>query len=394
MAAAMILALCAGIVYTWSVFQKPIMESFGWSIESVSLTYTLQILASTITPIFIGKYQKRLGVKNYLRIGILIYVTGLVATMFASSIAYLYIVYGLVVGVGISMLYPCLMSYGGSIFPERTGMAAGLIACAYGGGSIIWAPLAASFIERHGTLPVFGMFAILFAVVMLPVSFLIKEAPEDFQPEVKKKYENRPGIKTAKNYTWKEMIKTSRYYIIIIILTLGTTAGLMVMGHASSILQEMQGFTPAKAAFVLGIISIFNAFGRVIFGTVSDKLGRYPVMMLLFAIIGGAMLLLTKADGLIFIMALGAISMCYGGFTAMFSPVCADNFGIRNLSTNYGFLFVAYGLAGVIGPQLAARAKEFGGGYNFAFITVAILAVIGFVLTLYLITDAKKRQQA
>lgn len=389
MIAAMIMALCAGIGYTWSVFQKPLMEHFEWTLQTISLTFTIQILVSTLAPVFLGKYQKTLGVKNYLRIGVSIYVVGLIATMFTNSIGYLYIIYGVVVGTGISMLYPCLMTYSGKLFPDKTGMAAGLLACSYGGGSIIWAPLAANFIGTHGALPVFGLFAAIFGVIMIPASFFIKEVPEDFRPEISTK---KNGVKTvaAKDYTWKEMLKTSRYYIIVVALTLGATAGLMIMGHASTILQEVQNFTPEKAAVIIGVISIFNALGRLSFGFISDRLGRYPVMMLLFAIIGGCMLLLTRAEGTVFVIALFAISACYGGFTSMFSPICADNFGIKNLAMNYSFLYVAYGFAGVIGPQLAARTKEMGDGYNLAFMTVAVLSLIGFALTMSLKLSTSK----
>jgi len=383
MIAAMVMALCAGIGYTWSVFQKPLMEHFNWGIEAISLTFTIQILFSTMAPVFLGKFQKTLGIRNYLRIGIAIYVLGLIATTFTSSIVYLYIIYGVVVGTGMSMLYPCLMAYSGRLFPDKTGMAAGLLACAYGGGSIIWAPLAANFIGKHGALPVFGLFAAIFAVVMIPTSFLIKDVPEDFRPEIKTKKEGTKPL-PVKDLTWRQMVKTSRYYIILTALTLGATAGLMIMGHASTILQEVQSFTPAKAAFVIGIISIFNALGRLGFGFISDRFGRYNVMLLLFAVIGGSMLLLTTSAGTVFVIALFAISACYGGFTSMFSPICADNFGIRNLAINYSFLYVAYGLAGVIGPQLAARTKAMGNGYDLAFMTVAVLSLIGFGLTLYL----------
>lgn len=390
MIAAMVMALCAGIGYTWSVFQKPLMEHFEWGLETISLTFTIQVLVSTMAPVFLGKYQKTLGVKNYLRIGIAIYVIGLVATTFTSSIGYLYIIYGVVVGIGISMLYPCLMAYSGSLFPDKTGMAAGLLACSYGGGSIIWAPLAASFIGNNGALPVFSLFAAIFAVVMIPASFFIKDVPADFRPEVKGKKQG-PQVSPARDYTWREMLKTSRYYIIVMALTLGATAGLMIMGHASTILQEAQDLTPEKAAFIIGIISIFNAFGRLGFGFISDRMGRYPVMMLLFAVIGGSMLLLTTAGGTMFVIALFAISACYGGFTSMFSPICVDNFGIKNLAVNYSFLYVAYGFAGVIGPQLAARTKTMGDGYDMAFMTVAVLSAVGLALTLYLKVGERRK---
>lgn len=394
MIAAMVLALCAGIGYTWSVFQKPLMEQFEWSIQTISLTFTTQILVSTLAPMVLGKYQKTLGVKNYIRVGVAIYVLGLIATTFTASIIYLYLIYGVVVGIGIAMLYPCLMSYSGRLFPDKPGMASGLLACAYGGGSIIWAPLAANFIGKHGALPVFGLFAVIFAVVMIPTTFLIKAIPDDFRPEPKKQKKAGSAGLNVRDYTWQEMIKTSRYYIIVITLTLGATSGLMIMGHASTILQEVQNFTPAKAAVVIGVISITNALGRLTFGFVSDRLGRYKVMLLLFAVIGGSMLLLTTASGNVFVAALFAISACYGGFTSMFSPICADNFGVKNLAFNYSFLYVAYGIAGVIGPQLAARTKAMGNGYNLAFMVVTVLSAVGFALTLYLQISSSRKTRS
>lgn len=383
LAAAMVLALCSGIGYTWSVFQKPLMENFNWALKTISLTFTIQILVSTLAPVFIGKYQKILGVRKYLWIGMGIYFAGLAATVFTSSIGYLYIVYGVVVGVGISMLYPCLMSYSTSLFPDKTGMASGLLACAYGGGSIIWAPLAAYFTKQYGVLYVFGILAAIFAVVMIPVSFLIEDVPADFNLQSDKKSKTNNAV-AVKDYTWQEMLKTGKFYIILIALILGATAGLMISGHASSMLQEIQKMTPEQAAFLIGFISIFNALGRLGFGLASDKLGRYNVMLVLFTVIGCAMVLLTKSRGIVFNASLLAISSCYGGFTSMFSPICADNFGIKNLSINYAFLYVAYGIAGVIGPQLAAWTKTLSDGYDMAFMAVAVMSAAGFVLTMLL----------
>lgn len=390
MGAAMLLALCSGIGYTWSVFQKPLMENFEWGLKTISLTFTIQILVSTIAPIFLGKFQKSWGVRNYLRVGILVYVIGLVATMFTSSIGYLYMVYGGVVGIGIAMLYPSLMAYGTTLFPDKTGMASGLLACSYGSGAILWAPIATYFMRHHGVLSVFGLLAGIFAIVMIPTSFLIRNLPKDFNLKPKKVIESSANPVSTKDYTWQEMLKTSRYYILIIALTLGATAGLMIMGHASTILQEVQSFTAEKAALFVGLFSIFNALGRLTFGFVSDRLGRYNIMLLLFAVIGLAMVLLTKSTGSLFIISLLAISACYGGFTSMFSPVCADNFGMKNLTVNYTFLYIAYGLAGGIGPQLAARIKTVSGGYDMAFVIVAGMSVVGFVLILILKAKATK----
>ena len=262
-------------------------------------------------------------------------------------------------------------------------MSSGMLACAYGSGAVLWAPIAMFFMKRYGVLSVFGILAAIFAIVMIPTSFLIKEVPEDFRQKVSQGQEKKHHLVTV-DYTWQEMLKTSRYYILVLALTLAATAGLMITGHASSMLQEMQHVTAEQAAFIVGLFSVFNALGRLFFGYISDRVGRYEIMLLLFVIIGGSMLLLTKSMGPMFIILLMAISACYGGFTSMFSPICADNFGLKNLSVNYGFLYIAYGLAGIIGPQLAARVRVMSGGYNMAFLVVAGMSVVGFMLILSL----------
>jgi OFA family oxalate/formate antiporter-like MFS transporter len=389
MASAMVLALCSGIGYAWSVFQKPLMDNFDWTLKTISLTFTIQIMISTIAPVFLSRFQKRLGVKNYLRIGIAIYILGLLATMLTSSIGYLYLIYGVVVGIGIAMLYPTLIAYATSLFPDKTGMASGLLASSYGSGAILWAPLATFFMEKHSVLAVYGLLAVIFAVVMIPTSFLIRNVPGEFAVNASNIKVTSNNRKALKNYSWQEMLRTSTYYILLLALTLGATAGLMIAGHASGMLQEILSYTPEQAAVLVGLFSIFNALGRLVFGFLSDRLGRYNVMLLLFTVIGGSMILLSKTSGSIFIAALLAISSCYGGFTSMFSPVCADNFGMKNLAVNYAFLYIAYGLAGLVGPQLAAGIKTTSGGYDMAFLAVAGMSVVGFALILILKFKAK-----
>lgn len=388
MVAAMIVALCSGIGYAWSVFQKPLMENFDWALKTISITFTIQVMISTIAPVFLSKFQKTLGVKNYLRVGMAVYILGLTATMFTNSIGYLYIVYGIIVGIGIAMLYPTLMAYATSLFPDKIGMASGLLASSYGSGAILWAPIATFFMRGHGVLSVYGLLAAIFAVVMIPVSFLIKNVPADFKLKPKKVKASNVTIHAVRDYTWKEMLKMSKYYVLLAALTLGATAGLMIAGHASGMLQEVLSYTPAQAAVLVGFFSAFNALGRLVFGFVSDRMGRYNVMLLLFTVIGASMIILSKSSGMVFIIALLSISSCYGGFTSMFSPVCADNFGMKNLAVNYAFLYIAYGLAGLIGPQLAARIRTASGGYDMAFLTVAGMSAVGFVLVLLLKTRA------
>ncbi|MDR2741785.1 MAG: OFA family MFS transporter [Treponema sp.] len=382
----MLICLCAGVGYSWSVFQGPLIGKFAWDPGAVSLIFTIQVLISTLFPPLIGHLQKKISINNYLRLGAFIYSGGLVLAMFASSLGSMYLFYGVITGIGNGMLYPCVMAYSGRLYPEKRGFVSGVLACAYGAGSMIWAPLAAHIMGFSDVSFTFAVLGVIYVVCILPVTFLIKEPPADFLSGIQITSKANAG---GRNYTPKEMLCSPVFYTILIAMTLGASAGLMIMGHASPILQEKLGKSPIDAAFIIGFISLSNAVGRLGFGMLSDKLGRCQVMFILFAVIGGAMIILANTGGFIFTAALFFVGAGYGGFAAMFSPLAADFFGLKNLRVNYTFLYTAYGLAGILGPQLAVRAKSWG-GYEGAFIIVALFCVVGIFLSGGLIIYLKK----
>lgn len=384
LAAAMLLALCSGIGYSWSVFQKPLMDLFGWELKSISLTFTLQVLVSTIAPVFLSSIHRKLGTKRYLQLGILVYVSGLAAARFTATIGYFYLFYGVVVGLGLAMLYPTLIAYATKLFPDKVGMASGLLACSYGSGAILWAPISTQLMAQTGVLSVYLILAVIFCAVMLPVSLLVRNIPQDYGSLFAQKTSAQARQNAGRDYTRKEMLKSPVYYILLLTLTLGTMSGLMIAGHASGMVQEILKYSAQRAAVIVGLFAVFNALGRLAFGFLSDRLGRYPVMILLFIAVGGAMLVMSAFNNGLFLAALLLVSACYGGFTAMFSPACADHFGIRHLSDNYPLLYLAYGFAGYIGPQLVAHFQASGGGYHSAFTVVAVFSAIGIAFVLLL----------
>jgi OFA family oxalate/formate antiporter-like MFS transporter len=339
-------------------------------------------------PPLIGFLQKRISINNYLRLGAFIYGGGLILSMFTSSLGGMYLFYGVITGIGNGMLYPCIMAYSGRLYPEKRGFVSGMLACAYGAGSMIWAPLAAYVMGFSDVSFTFAMLGVIYIVGILPAVFFIREPPPGFLPGAKITSKSDTG---GRNYTPKEMLGSPVFYILLIAMTLGASAGLMIMGHASPILQEKLGKSPMDAAFIIGFISLSNAAGRLGFGTLSDKAGRCQVMLILFTVIGGSMIALANTGGLIFTMALFLVGACYGGFAAMFSPLAADFFGLKSLRVNYTFLYTAYGFAGILGPQLAVRAKAWG-GYEGAFIIVAIFSLIGAFLSVGLIIYLKKNK--
>ncbi|WP_371379457.1 OFA family MFS transporter [Sporomusa aerivorans] len=385
LAVSLVICVCAGIGYSWSVFQNPIVKNFGWPAVDVSLTFTLQIAASTLTPLLIGNIVNKVKTRQVILAGGIIYGLCVLTTGFIQSIFQLYLLYGIGTGIGVGLIYPCLMAYSVKLFPDKKGLSAGLLAASYGSGAIIFAPVAANIIAAYGVLAAFKVLGSIFLIVICVLSRLLGDLPESMSVA------NSSGLLVDRSTsgidkTRSEMVKSPVFYVVLALFTLGTTSGLMLMGSASPILQQMLKLTPEKAAFFVGILAVFNTGGRLLWGWLSDRIGRYPVIFSLFTCIGVAMFTLSAVQSFpVFIGAMLLVGLCYGGFTTLIAPVTADMFGTKNLSSNYGLMYIAYGFAGILGPRLAVSL----GDYSQAFIAAAVLSLVGILLTAFIAMKQK-----
>jgi MFS transporter, OFA family, oxalate/formate antiporter len=384
-----VIAICSGIGYTWSVFQGPLIEHFQWDLTTTSLIFTVQVAMSTLTPIVVGRYQSHLGTRNYLFIGALVYGFGLLGAGFAFNFISFFLVFSVGVGVGIGMLYPCLMGYGVRLIPEKKGLATGMLAGSYGAGAILWAPIAIYLKELYGILSVYKIFGVGFMIIIVLLVMMLRDPDTKYLAETSAKtHKNRSSSGIERN--WHEMIHTPRFYMLLGLFAIGTSSGLMIIGHASAILVENLNITATNAAYLVGMMSISNALGPIVWGAISDSLGRYRVLTLLFCIVGLSMLtLFCTHNHAIFIGAIMTTGFAYGGFAALIAPATADVFGSRHVNVNYGFLYISFGLGGVIGPQIAAFTKDIRGDYSLGFLIISLFCIIGIGLAYFVFKPEK-----
>lgn len=388
--AGIITEVCIGIGYAWSVFQNPLVEKFGWTTSSVSVAFTLFIFLGSIAPL-VAKLQQYLKIKTIVLIGSFIYGLGLYFTGTVSSVSQLYLTFGLGVGIGTSIVYPLAISYMVRIFPEKKGLISGLMVASYGSGAIVLAPVGAWLVSRFGVLPAFKYLGIALFILLAIVSRFICEFRDE---EIMEKDRGLAGEQKGDNLVWQEMVRTPMFYIAFFALTIGATSGLMILGHASPIVQSMMDLPAQKAAFVVGILAASNAFGRLFWGGVSDKFGRYSLLILLFMLsILSFLTLITSGLIPLFLAAIIVIELCYGGYISLIAPITADAFGTKHLGINYGIMFISFAIGGVIGPRIAAIIKEANNGsYREAFIIGMALCIIGlfFAVTAFTVNNRKK----
>jgi OFA family oxalate/formate antiporter-like MFS transporter len=378
--ASIVINLCIGSAYAWSIFQNPIIELFGWTTAQVSLAFTINLSIVPLAMIIAGKIQDRIGPKYVSMAGGFIFGIGLILTGKVNSLSSLYITYGFLGGFGIGTVYACTVSNTMKCFPDKKGMAGGLVAAGFGMGSVILAPIGVGIIALKGVMSTFIMFGIVFSCLIVAGSFFLDtidasvyiNEDSSFSGAVIKKKDREPI----------EMMGTMKFYIIWLMYIIGCIGGLMIIGHASPIGQEKIGLSASMAALAVSFLGIANSGGRIVWGTVSDKIGSYNTLLLMFVVNAVCLGVLSLSSTFItFLVGTCGIAMSFGGFLGIMPSVCVDNFGTRHFGINYGILFTAFGVAAFVGPRLASMIKEINNGnYTVAFIVVAVINIIGMLM--------------
>ena len=287
--------LCIGSAYAWSIFQNPIIELYGWTTSQVSMAFTINLAIVPIAMIIAGRIQDKIGPKFVSMAGGIIFGAGLILAGEVRSLLSLYATYGLLGGFGIGTVYACTVSNTMKCFPDKKGLAGGLVAAGFGMGSVIFAPIGVKIMALNGVMTTFKVFGILFSILIVAGSFFLNTI------EVKKNPQKGEVVLISKNDDEKdktplEMIRTFRFYLIWGMYIIGCIGGLMIIGHASPIGQEKIGLTASTAAIAISFLGIANSGGRIVWGMVSDKLGRYNTLFLMFAINAICLIILSLAS--------------------------------------------------------------------------------------------------
>ncbi len=396
--ASVLINMCIGSGYAWSVYAGPLIEKFGWTAAAVALTFTIANAISPVTMITGGKIQDSFGPKWVIFAGGILFGGGIFLSGLSDSLGWLYFSYGIVAGFGMGLVYSCTIANTVKFFPDKRGLVAGIATAGYGSGPILFAPVAQSIIAGNGVLFAFKSLGLVYLAVIVIGSFFIQRAPEGYKPEGWEPPQiTASSAVTGVDKPWNKMLADPMYYLLLLMLTIGATAGLMIISQASPIAQEVVGVDPAKAAWAVSAVAIANMLGRVIWGWISDKIGRYNALPIMYVILGSMMFLLSTvgADQFTkFVISVMLIGFCFGGFMGVFPALTADNFGPKNNGVNYGFMFIGFALGGYIGPMLAASIKTSNNGdYSTAFYISAGLCVVGIIIT-FIVRAMRKRQAA
>ena len=393
--AAIGLHISIGSVYAWSVLTRPIMADMGFTMSQTTWTFSLAILMLGLSAGFLGSFAERIGPKKSGLLSMLFWVAGLLGTAYALSIhnlTLLYLFYGIVGGIGLGIGYITPVSTLVKYFPHRPGFATGLAIMGFGFASLTAGPLMQYLVAQVGLVNNFIILGIIYLVVMGAASLYLK-VPSNNQPTRTAKDKSTMYVHNH-GMLANDAMKTWQFGALWWIFFVNITCGIGLLSLASPMAQEAIGMTPAAAASLVGIIGIFNGFGRIAWSTSSDYFGRAQTYILFFIIQIIAFYVLAQTNNtLTFQILILLIITCYGGGFACMPAYLADLYGIRQLSTIHGRILTAWGLAGIAGPMLVSYFHEAGYGYTTALVCFALLFVLNTIIAIILKIYGKRGLQ-
>jgi OFA family oxalate/formate antiporter-like MFS transporter len=402
---AIIVQLCLGSIYAWSFFQTALRGgAYTWSALLTQLPFAAGLASFALFMIFAGRWQDRVGPRKVATFGGILLGAGYMLSYLVDIVAagdevigtiWLILTYGIIGGAGIGFAYVCPIAALVKWFPDKKGAITGIAVAGFGGGALVFGyveQFLLGMFDVPTTLQVGTPFLILgitYLVLVVLGSQALVNPPEGWLPTG-----YTPPTTTADGKGLDilpgEMIRTTSFWLLWLMFVFAATAGLMTLGNVKSAAIEVDPLGGATfAAVIVGVMSLLNAAGRIVWGAVSDRLGRENTMMTMFLVLALGMFafayIVTLAVDWVAVMLIASlIGFCFGGNFALFPSATADFWGSKNVGKNYGVMFTAYGIAGITGAFVAGPIVDATGSYFMAFIVTGVLAVIAVVLTLVL----------
>jgi OFA family oxalate/formate antiporter-like MFS transporter len=366
--------LALGSLYAWSVFVLPLEREFGWRRADTSWVYTIAIVTFALTFVAAGRIQDLKGPKICAFLGGLLVSGGFFLSSHTSSLLFLYVTFGVVVGLGNGFGYATPIPVASKWFPDKRGLVVGLMVGGYGAGSALLGPLAIRLISSVGWRPTFQILGVVFFVMTMIGTALLKNPPAGYRPP---NWQPPSGVVSSGDYRTAEMLATPAVYLMWVAYCLGTTAGQMAISQLVPFAGSA-GLGVLASTLVLPVSALGNAGGRILSGWMSDRFGRLATLKTMILISAAAMpaLVLWRQQPALFFILMAVVYWCYGTQLSVFASTTADFYGTRNLGLNYGVLFTAWGAAGILGPAIAGRAFDRFGDYRVAFFSAGVLALV------------------
>ncbi|PXW93045.1 putative MFS family arabinose efflux permease [Streptohalobacillus salinus] len=375
-----IIMMFLGTVYSYSVFRVALEEEFQLGASESGLPYMFALTFYAVFMLIIGKYMRTFHPRTLILFGGMLVATSWVLASFSPNIYLLTISYGLVGGAGVGIAYGVMMNVIAQWFPDKKGLASGLVLLGFGLSPLVTAPVARLLVEQFGVMDTFLIMGISFAVILpfLSVSFKYPNA-DDVAPYLNKTVTDD----LSENLTSNEMLKTKSFKGIYLNFIIGTLIGLMLVGMTLSVGVEYFHLDAATVTGLMALFAVFNGLGRPTFGWLTDHYSARFSMLLSYLLIMTAALslILFHQYAIVYPIAFSIFWFNLGGWLAIAPTATLKHYGMWHYSQNYGLVFTAYGIGAIIGVLSSGMMIDVFGNYQYIFYYVIVLCVLGMGIT-------------
>lgn len=371
--------LVVGGVYAWSLFGRALQapEAMGLGHVQASVPFELAIGMIFVGASIGGRLQDRSSPRIVALIGTFIYAGGIALASLARGAGdywLLVVGYGLIGGFGLGMAYIVPVALLQKWFPHKRALVTGLAVGGFGFGATLTSPVAQMLIARTPETPAAAFLPIGIGYLALGViGSLMMGTPPGEDPSVAQQVDGM---------TVREALRTPQWFLLTGILAVAVAAGISLVSMMAVASVEVGGFDAAAVATVVGVLALFNGIGRIAWASVAQRFGQLPVLAIILALEGLALLALPHTTGATFVVLAAVVYLCYGGAFGTLPSTAGAFFGMRHAGAIYGLMLVGWSLAGVLGPLAASALVGEAGNYRLAFSVMGAIAVAGIALPL------------
>ena len=396
-----LLNLSIGVLYAWSVIRSrltaPINEAgFGWTESQAGLPFSVAILVFSTAVVIGGRLQDKIGPRKVVTAGAILLGGGLIlAGIVGNSVPGIIIGFGAVAAAGMGLGYGCVTAPALKWYPPgKKGLVSGIIVGGFGLSAVGFAPLAAALLDNFGIAQTFIMLGAGNLVVSTTIAQFIKNPPAGYTPPVSASADKSKvaPLAPSTNYEWHEMMKTKRFVMIFILFLLTSSVGLMIIGSVTRIAETQAGISDsAILAGLVSFLALTNTLGRVAGGMMSDKIGRINSLFVILILQLANMAAFAFYQNLpTLIIGIILVGFCFGTLLSVMPALCADQYGLKNFGLNYGIMFFAWGLSGVLTPMLANFMYDLTGAFIITYIICAAMMVAMIIMNVFIKREVER----
>lgn len=366
--------------YVWALFTQPLTARFGTTLAQLQITFSILIVVQTFLSPWQGMLVDRFGPRLLLSIGVVLTGLSWVLAAQVSSLSMLYLTYGLLGGIGTGIVYIGVIGHMVQWFPDKRGLATGLVAAGYGIGALLTTFPIAAVLRESTYQDALTRFGLAFGVVGLIAAQGLRRPDAAWHMAWNQRSRSDPAATPSIDVSTREMLGTRIFWVMFLMMTMMSTTGLMVISQMGAFtrdfgMADVLVFGLPVLPLALSLDRITNGATRPFFGWISDRFGRENTMLIAFALEGVAMTLwlLTRDHPVAFVLLSGLVFFGWGEIFSLFPSTLTDTFGTKHATANYGCLYMAQGVGSVLGGPVAALLHDSTGSWIPVFAVIIVM---------------------